>query len=795
MALNNLGLGFIFTAKDRASGVVQGLNRNMSTLGKNSKRAGMGAAGAMIGIGAAAGTMAVGVAGVGKAIDLANVAGEFGQQVAAVGAISQASEADLAKLERAAIDAGIATQFSPDEAIQGLRSLAVQGFNAQESTTALTGALDLAAGGAIPVADAASAMASSLRVFGLDADQAGVSADKLLRITNRTALQANEMSLAIGNLGRGVGLTKQSMDEMLPALGLVRNSGVQASVASSSVSSALIFMAKNAKAFDEIGVKVTDATGKFRPFMDIVLDTQAQLASEFPNAADRSKKAVELFGRFGTTAFAAIASQTEKGIRDTEGNLLQGAAAVDFLRGAMRNAGGAAEEFKSKLLDTFRGQKVLLQGSMQTLAVVAGKTFAAIFKPIITVVIAVVNALINVWDKLPQGMRTAIAAAFLFGSAMLVVVGAATGVALVLILLAPFLVVLAKVALIAAAAMLALGAVFVAAAAVAVAAWMAIKNNWGGMGDWFAGIQHRVRVAWEALRDILSGKGLSVGQRDLLKRLGLLEFVASVAMIVQKAKEFWRGLVYGFKAGLEALTPAWEMLKRAIDETGKTIGLVTNQFALAGGGTNDMASKGASLGRVLANLVGMLIETVAWTLMIANTFVKAGVWMKDVFGDAIMGIIIILKALWSLLKNVGQALLYVLTLGGAGGNFTFGEDFAGIVKMVQESDEARANQAARLRAGANIPMAGAGVPGAAGHPAAAGVSQLPGTGIATLTPAQITQATAAGVQQGIAAQPVQLQGEVDGNNLITMVQQIQREVGNRGGTPGGTPGIPGGRPL
>ena len=52
----------------------------------------------------------------------------------------------FAQLHDAAIDAGIATQFSPTEATVGLKELAQAGFNAQESMKLLIPVLDLAGG-------------------------------------------------------------------------------------------------------------------------------------------------------------------------------------------------------------------------------------------------------------------------------------------------------------------------------------------------------------------------------------------------------------------------------------------------------------------------------------------------------------------------------------------------------------------------------------------------------------------------------------------------------------------------
>src|SRR5262245_28142174 len=78
-------------------------------------------------------TMGAGLVMVGGAFPLAHASAEFEQRMAAVGAVSNATSAELVLLRDAAIDAGLATQFSPTEAALGLRELAAAGFNAHQS--------------------------------------------------------------------------------------------------------------------------------------------------------------------------------------------------------------------------------------------------------------------------------------------------------------------------------------------------------------------------------------------------------------------------------------------------------------------------------------------------------------------------------------------------------------------------------------------------------------------------------------------------------------------------------------
>src|SRR5690348_11117707 len=112
----NSGMGFVFTARDLASSTFAKLERSFASL---DERVGLGSARIKssfreLGVGMA--LMTAGFIGLGSGFALAGVAGKFGEAIAQVGAVSNASAGELAMLHEAALDAGLATQFSPTEA-------------------------------------------------------------------------------------------------------------------------------------------------------------------------------------------------------------------------------------------------------------------------------------------------------------------------------------------------------------------------------------------------------------------------------------------------------------------------------------------------------------------------------------------------------------------------------------------------------------------------------------------------------------------------------------------------------
>src|SRR5258706_443005 len=287
MALNNLGLGFIFTARDLASGTIRQVGAGFGEMDRNASRASQSYSRNFHVMGAGLAVMGAGAATLAGAFALAHDAAAFQQEIARVGAVSNASSDDLLRLHDAALAAGSSTQFDPTASAQGLGVLAQQGLDA--------------------------------------------------------------------------------------------------SVAASGVSSALTFMSSRAeKIHDTLGIDLVetlaDGTQRFRPFMDIAMEAGQALETHFANPAERTAAATELFSRFGVGAVEGVFHSLQRGVTDAQGRLYQGAAAVNFLREQMRNAGGTAEHFREQLLATFAGQMTLLHSAATTLKTVLGEGFADAFR-------------------------------------------------------------------------------------------------------------------------------------------------------------------------------------------------------------------------------------------------------------------------------------------------------------------------------------------------------------------------------------------------------------------------------
>lgn len=602
MSLNSFGLGFIFGARDDASPVMRRVNKNFTQLDRAVSRTAqrMQAAQGAITLGLAG--MAAGAGAVALSLSTALSAGEFEQQAVKVGQIASATTEQLEQLRSKALDTGLATQFSPTEAIQGLGELTVRGLTATEAMGALDGALDLAAGGMISIQDASSTTVAAMKVFGLGADEASFAADRLLKISNVTSLKAMDLELALGTVARGAIAAGQGLNEMLPAMGLVKGTGVEASVAARSVSRALISMAQNAEKFGKLGVKITEPTGEFRDFLDIIQETDIALGG-ITDSAKRTAAATDLFGAFGLAAFTGITKQLQDGIKTPTGEILKGAAAIDFLRKSMVEAGGTAERFRKALLDTLPGQLVLLKGTAQTLAVVLGGPLAEALKPLVTIVKKVVFGLITFFQELPKILQKSLVIGFLVGGMLLFLGGASLVLVGTFVVMLPIL----KAAVLAFVALLPAIALAGAAAILFIGTLFTLKRafdlNIGGFGDTVRRVVGQVKLFFEGLFQLID-KGFISG--DTAKKLRqpenvpILRLLGTIVRVGFRAQKFFDGLMSGFNSALLGSRKNFEALSTAIGKLGAALGLVSETADASLGPSSDFAKAGKFIG----NLIG-----------------------------------------------------------------------------------------------------------------------------------------------------------------------------------------------
>lgn len=706
--MNNMGLGFVFTARDLASAKMQRLERRFTSLDERvtggTDR--MTSAFRQLGVGLAIFT--VGAAAVAGAFSLANAAGRFEQGLAAVGAVTRATAQELGMLRDAAIQAGIRTQFSPDEAVAGLQSLATAGQTAEQATRTLVPVLDLAAGslGQLGVAQAAEAVVGTLNAYGMAAGEAAGVTDKLLKITQLTNFQTRDFETGLAKAAASGSVFSQSLDDVLITMGLLRNRNIDASSSATAFREAVRRVGAQSQAQQAIlgaGVQVFDQTsGRMRSIVDIMSDFAH--STENMTESERNRRVATAFGARGLLAFNAVMNASYTTMRDGAQVTLKGSEAIEALRREMDGAGGTAERFREKLLDTFEGQKTLLRGTLQTFAVVLGEPFAQVFKPIIRAVVEALNAVLKAFQAIPAPIKRVFAGVIVAVGGFLMLVGGiiaakatiallAIGLKALGITLGGILTTLLPVILI----------VGVLAALVAGFSY-AFKKNLGGIGDFARRMWDKVQLFFKGLKQLFEQGGFSGAVQEELSRAenqGLKRFLISVYQIAYRIGQIWEGFKDGFTRTIEEARPVFKDLVDSLAELGREIAGIFS--GVSSGAASLPSAEFRSFGEIAGSAIGTVVKWLA-KLVAIFTRITSGIIsgfrsMMEYIGPAfetVGGAIDDLKQTWRELvgdtndassaaassseswKSVGEVIGQVL-----GGIVTFiGLVIAGLIKVV-----------------------------------------------------------------------------------------------------------------
>lgn len=287
---------------------------------------------------------------------------EFESAMSRVQAISGATGKEFDALKRQAMELGASTAFSASEAAEGMENLASAGFNTNEIMAAMPGMLDLAASSGEDLASSADIAASTLRGFGLEAEQAGHVADVLAKNaadTNAAVADTGEAMKYAAPVAHNFGI---SMEECAASIGIMSDAGIKGGQAGTSLRGALSRLAKPTDDMKEImnklGLEFFDSNGKM-----ISLTEQTKMLSEkMSNLTDeeRNNALVTLYGQESLSGMLAlvqagsnkIASLTES-YKNCDGAAAEMAKTMqDNLKASLEQVGGAAETFGIKVYES-----------------------------------------------------------------------------------------------------------------------------------------------------------------------------------------------------------------------------------------------------------------------------------------------------------------------------------------------------------------------------------------------------------------------------------------------------------
>lgn len=311
------------------------------------------------------------------------VGNEFQAQMSRVQAIAGATGEELGRMKTQAIDLGAKTAFSAKEAAQGMENLASAGFQVNEIMDAMPGVLDLAAVSGGDVAASSEAMASSLRAFGLEANQAGHVADVFARAAADTNAETSDMAEAmkyVAPVAHSMGL---SLEETAASIGIMADAGIKGSQAGTTLRGALSRIAKPTKAMtksmQELGVSFYDANGNMIPLREQI--AQLKTATAGLTQEERNRHIVTLYGQNSLSGMLAL--------------LDAGPEKLDKMTNALVNSDGAAKEMAETMQDNLASKIEQMGGAFESVAIIVQQILEPALAKIVGAITKVLEAFVN----------------------------------------------------------------------------------------------------------------------------------------------------------------------------------------------------------------------------------------------------------------------------------------------------------------------------------------------------------------------------------------------------------------
>lgn len=285
---------------------------------------------------------------------------DFDDTMLAAGAVSSATEAELAKLTATAEKLGASTSFTAVEVGSLMTELGRAGFTADQIDKMTGSVLSLARATGTDATLASGIMSATIRQFGLEAGDAGRVADAFTVAANKSFNTVEQLGEALNYAGPVAADFGMTLEETLAIFGGLGNMGIQASNAGTAVRRLLTMTGSEAdKMKDIFGVTFKDAAGNARPLVDVLEEVTAATAGL--GTGDRAAKFNEAFGLLGITAASAI-GHSAVSIRD--------------LKKALDEGGGVAEKTAAKMDSGLGGSIRILTSAVEGVAIKLGRTLA-----------------------------------------------------------------------------------------------------------------------------------------------------------------------------------------------------------------------------------------------------------------------------------------------------------------------------------------------------------------------------------------------------------------------------------
>lgn len=278
---------------------------------------------------------------------------DFEANMSEVAAISGATGDQFELLEKTAKEYGATTVFSASEAAQALKYMALAGWDAEKSASALGGILDLAASSGMDLAKASDMVTDYLSAFGLEADKSTYFADMLAFAQSNANTSAEQLGEAFKNSAANMKSAGQDVETVTALLSMMANQGFKGSEAGTALTAMMRDLTAKMKdgkiAIGDTSVTVQDAQGDYRDLTDILKDVE-----KATYGMGDAEKATALSATFTADSIKGLNLLLNAGIDE----------AANFEE-ALRESGGTAAKMGETMNDNVAGDIKALESAME----------------------------------------------------------------------------------------------------------------------------------------------------------------------------------------------------------------------------------------------------------------------------------------------------------------------------------------------------------------------------------------------------------------------------------------------
>ena len=603
MALNNLGLGFVLTAKDMASSVFGTVGGAMGRLQNKAKEAGVGLEEvsarfkrvglAMVGIGIA------GLTGLGAA---ALAAQDFGKGIAEVSTLVDTTKFSVEDMRNIVFKMGNTFGGDLQDQIKGMyQGISAGAADAASSQALLTQANKLAVGGVTDVRTSIDGLTNVLNAYGIVYSQRNLSgvSDAFFVAIKSGKTTAAELASTLGRLAPTASAVGVSVDQMLASVSAITTKGLKTEEAITGLK----------QAFANIINPSADATKEAKR-LGIEFTTASLRAKGLPKFLEDITKS----SKFNADSFSKLFTSVE-GLNAILALTANDSQAFNSILESMKTKSGETAAAFEKMSNSTAFQSQLFKGLRQQALVLIGEAV----EPLFANILKGVNYALRAFNNMPAPMRRMIVLFFAAASAGAVLLGGfITLVGVISGLIAAKAVLgVALIALVAAFGLVALAAApVVAIGGVLFLMW---TRNAGGFRDTVVAALDKVRLAFDAIGQLMSSGQFSGSVLTELNNgnAGVKDFAITVFLWFNRIKDFFTGLGKGFDQAIAAAKPAFDAFVAELTKLGGLFGMTKDAPDQAKGKFKEWGEAGAKVGSILGKVVELI--TKGMTLAVVGT--------------------------------------------------------------------------------------------------------------------------------------------------------------------------------